>query len=208
MDERLTDVGIDMAGEASEPGFDRIDGLADAGEAEPVDDPLDDADLIFGRAAIDVGHGDGRGQIAEGDMVAAKRLQGEVRIDHLIVGVGVGQRDRLVGHHLAHQLRDRLALVEPLAPDLGQRLVRLGLVETDEAGRPTIGEVLMIERVEQAGTGRVGKAQDRDGPQMLVAQHRLDAARQRGVDEKTVQMHRCRRCGDRMPPRRDRRVEK
>src|SRR3546814_15833275 len=79
-------------------------------------------------------------------MVAAKRLQGEIAIGHLVVGIAIGKRNRLVHHHFAHELRDGLAFVEPLSTDAGERLVGGGLVERDEAGRPAIGEVLMIER--------------------------------------------------------------
>src|SRR5690606_15553402 len=46
MDERLADIGVDMTWERPEPGFDRIDALTDAGEAESVDDALDRADLL------------------------------------------------------------------------------------------------------------------------------------------------------------------
>src|SRR3546814_5797082 len=109
-------------------------------------------------------------------MVAAKRLQGEIAIGHLVVGIAIGKRNRLVHHHFAYELRDGLAFVEPLSTDAGERLVGGGLVERDEAGRPAIGEVLMIERIENAGPGGIGKTQYRDGAQMLIAQHRLDPA--------------------------------
>src|SRR5260370_573974 len=79
--------------------------------------------------------------------VAAERLQGQVRIDDFVVGVAVEQLDRLVVHHLAQQLGDRFPLVEPLAPDSGQRPGCLGLVERDEAGDPTISKGLVVERI-------------------------------------------------------------
>src|SRR3546814_4799310 len=46
MDQWLPDIGIDMAGQARQPGFDRVHAFADAGEPQSVDDPLDDADLF------------------------------------------------------------------------------------------------------------------------------------------------------------------
>src|SRR3546814_8528298 len=74
------------------------------------------------------------------------------------------------------ELRDRLALVEPLPANAGQRLVGGSLVERDEARRPAIGEILMVERIENAGPRGIGKTEHRDGAQMLVAQHRFDPA--------------------------------
>ena len=74
-------------------------------------------------------------------MIAAERLQRQIGIDDLVVGVAVEQLRRLVVHHLAQHRGDRLALVEPLPAELGQRLGRVGLVERDEARDPAIGEV-------------------------------------------------------------------
>jgi hypothetical protein len=55
------------------------------------------------RVAVLVGDGDRRGEIAEGDIVAAERLQRLVGIDDLVVGVAVEQLRGLVVHHLAQQ---------------------------------------------------------------------------------------------------------
>ena len=84
MDERLADIGVDMAGQRAEPGLDRVHALADAGEAEPVDDPLDRADLLLDPGAVGIGDGDRRGQIAEGDMPANSAAGHEASIDHLV----------------------------------------------------------------------------------------------------------------------------
>ena len=46
--ERLAHIGIDVAGQAAEPGFDRIDALADGGEARAMDDALDRPQLFVG----------------------------------------------------------------------------------------------------------------------------------------------------------------
>lgn len=73
MHQRLPNIGIDMARQRREPGLDRVDGLADAGEAEAVYDALDGANLVLDRSPPAIGDGDRRGQIAEGDVVAAGR---------------------------------------------------------------------------------------------------------------------------------------
>src|SRR3546814_7508437 len=115
MDEGLADIGIDLPGERAEPVLDRVDALADAGEAEPVDDALDSADLVLDAAAVLIGDGERRRQITEGDMVATQCLQGEIGVRRLVVGVAVEQLRRAVVDDLAQQRCDRLALVEPLA---------------------------------------------------------------------------------------------
>lgn len=38
VDQRLTDVGVDMPRQAAQPRLDRVDGFADGGEAQAVDD--------------------------------------------------------------------------------------------------------------------------------------------------------------------------
>ena len=102
-----------MTGQRAQPGLDGVDLLADAGEAQTVDDPLDQPDLLVGQRAVGVGDGDGGGQVAEGDMVAAQGLEREIGVGELVVGVAVGQGDRLVADHLAQDLDDGFALVEP-----------------------------------------------------------------------------------------------
>ena len=57
------------------------------------------------RVAILVEDGDRRRQITEGDMIAAQRLQRQIGIDHLVVGVGIEKLDRLVVQHFAQQAR-------------------------------------------------------------------------------------------------------
>jgi hypothetical protein len=93
-------------------------------------------------------------------MVGAERLEREVRIDHLVVGIAIEQLGRLIIHDLAQQRGHRLALVEPLAAKAGQRLGRIALVERDEARDPAVAEIEMVERVEQAGSADIRKAKD------------------------------------------------
>src|SRR3546814_22517 len=114
---------------------------------------------------------------------------------------------RLVVDDLAEHRGHRLALVEPLAAELGERLGRLLLVERYEAGHPTIGKIFMIERVEDARTADIRETQDRQRPQMLVTKHRLKAARQRRVGEEAVEIHRSFGHRDGMAVRRDGAVE-
>src|SRR3546814_7136891 len=61
----------------------------------------------------------------------------------------------------------------------------------------------MIERIENAGPGGTGKTQYRDGAQMLIAQHRLDPATERRIDQQPIEIDRRVRHGDRMALRRD-----
>src|SRR5690606_11279833 len=80
MDERLTDIGIDLPRQRAEPGFKRVHSLANAGETEAIDDALDSTDLFLDAAAVGVHYRDCRCQIAERDMIAAKRLKREISI--------------------------------------------------------------------------------------------------------------------------------
>jgi hypothetical protein len=111
-------------------------------------------------------------------VIAAQCLERQIGIQHLVVGIGIEKLDRLVVEHLAQQCGDGFALVEPLPPQLGQGLRRLGLVEGDEARHPAIGEILVVQRIENPRVGHAGKAQHGDAAQMLVAEHRLDPAAQ------------------------------
>ena len=87
------------------------------------------------------------------------------------------KRRGFVGHHLLQDRGDRLALGEPLPPDFGQQPGGIGLVEHDRAGRPAIGEGQPVELVQNPG-GRGGrKADDRQHPQMRIAQASARARR-------------------------------
>src|SRR3546814_2141375 len=61
----------------------RVDRLANASEAETVDDALDRADIVLDRGTAAIGDGDRRCQIAEGDMIAAERLRSEEHTSEL-----------------------------------------------------------------------------------------------------------------------------
>ena len=57
---RLADVGIDVAGQRSEPGLYRIDALGHAGEVASLNDLFDQAQLLVSDADIVVPHRHGR----------------------------------------------------------------------------------------------------------------------------------------------------
>ena len=52
VNQRLADIGIDMAGQRAEPSFHGVHALADAGETQAVDDALDSAGLVVGSLAV------------------------------------------------------------------------------------------------------------------------------------------------------------
>ena len=114
MHDRLAHIGVGVAGQAAEPGFDRVQGLADGDEAAPVDDALDGQQLVAGQLGIGIADDDRGGEEAEGDVVLAELLQRLVGIGGLVVGVGIDQRRLAIEHHLAQDHRHRLALGEPL----------------------------------------------------------------------------------------------
>ena len=161
-----------------------------AGEVAALDDLLDQPQLLVGDARIVVPDRDGRGDIGLADDVGAELLKRGVGVHRLVVGVGVEKRRGLVGHHLLQDRRDRFALGEPLPPDLGEQLGRVGLVEHDRARRPAVWEGEPVELVEKAGRGRGREADDGQDAQMRVAEHRLEAAGQGLVGQHGVEMHR------------------
>ncbi len=54
MDERLTDIGVDLPRQRAEPRLDRVDAFADHGEAETVHDPLDRPQLFLDAGGVDI----------------------------------------------------------------------------------------------------------------------------------------------------------
>ena len=121
-DRRLADIGVDMARQAAEPGFDRVDRLAHAGEVAALDGLLDEPQPLVGGPRILVPDGDGGGDIGFADEVGAELLQRRVGVERLVGGVAVQQHRGLVGHHLLQDRRDRFALGKPLPADAGQHL--------------------------------------------------------------------------------------
>ena len=167
-DRRLAHVGVDMPRQAAEPGFDRVQGLAHAGEVAALDGLLHQSQPFCRDGRILVPDRHRRGDIGLGHGIGAQLLQGQVGIERLVGGIGVQQDRRLVRHHLLEDRHDRLALGEPLPADATQHLGRVGLVHADRPRRPAIGEGEAIELIEQAGPGLRREAHDGEGAQMRV----------------------------------------
>ena len=68
---RLADVGIDMAGERSEPRLDGVDALAHAGEVAALDGLLDEPQPILGDTGVFAPNGDGRRDIGLADEIGS-----------------------------------------------------------------------------------------------------------------------------------------
>ena len=179
-----------MARQAAEPGLDRVDGLAHAGEVAALDGLLDQTQPLVGDARILVPDRDGRGDIGLADEIGAELLQGHVGVERLVGGIGIHQDRRLVGHHLLQDRHDRFALGEPLPADAAEHLGRVGLVEADRARRPAIGEGEPVEIVEQARPGLRRETHDGQRAQMGAAEPRLEPAGQVLVDQDRVEVHR------------------
>ena len=65
----------------------------------------------------------------------------------------------------------------------------------------------MVEVVEQARPRRCREPENAQGPQMSIAEHGLEATRERGIDEYGVEMHRRLGHRDRVPAGQDRAVQ-
>jgi hypothetical protein len=63
-DRWLADIGVDMAGKAPEPSFDRVDGLGHAGEVAALDDLFDQPQLLVGACSLVVPNRNSRGHIS------------------------------------------------------------------------------------------------------------------------------------------------
>ena len=58
---RLADIGVDMSGQAAEPGFDGVHCLAHTGEIPPLDHLLDLPQPLIGDARVIIPDGDSGG---------------------------------------------------------------------------------------------------------------------------------------------------
>ena len=142
--QRLADIGIGLARQRAEPGFDRIDAFGDAGEPAPPDHALDGPDLVFGNPGILIPDDNCGRAKAECDMACAEGLQGLVGIGGLVVCVRVEQRRRFVGEDFTQVRGKRPAFRKPVA-DIGvERLLGLRLVERQEPCHPAIGKAELI----------------------------------------------------------------
>ena len=185
----LTDIRVGVSGQAAEPCINRVDALGHGGEVAALNDLLDQAQLLVGKARVGIPYGDGRRDVGHARHVRPKLLQRHVGVERLVGGVGVHKRGRLVGHHLFQNRGDALALGEPLATDAGQQPGRIGLVEQDRARAPPVGERQPVHFVEQARRRRGRESHDGQHAQMCVAKARLQPAGQRLVGKQRVEVH-------------------
>ena len=139
-DRGLANIAVDMAGQRSEPGLDRIHAFGHAGKIAALDDLFDQPQLLGGKRRFLVPHRNGRGDQREPDMVGAQLLQRGIGILGLVGGIAVDQHRSLVGHHFLEDRGDRFALGEPLAANFRKQLRRIGFVEHDCPRRPAIGK--------------------------------------------------------------------
>ncbi len=65
MDDGLAHIGVGVAGQAPQPGLDRVQGLADSRKAAPIDDPFGGAQLRVHLAPVSGHHRHCGGDIAE-----------------------------------------------------------------------------------------------------------------------------------------------
>ncbi len=201
------DIGVGVAGQASQPRLDCVHALGDHGEVAPLDDLFDESQLFRCNGGIAVPHRYGGSDIGHAGIVGAQFLERGVGIGRLVRGVAVEQRRRLVGHDLLQDRGDRFALGEPLPPDPGQQLGRIRLVEHDRAGRPAILESEPVQLIEQTGKGGARKAGDGERAQMMLAKARFEATGQRLVHEQRVEVHRGLGHAHALAAGRDRRVQ-
>ncbi|WP_367273880.1 hypothetical protein [Niveispirillum sp.] len=64
VNQRLADIGIDMAGQTAQPGLYGIDPLGDDSKTQPRQHPFDSGQFIVRGLRVIVPNGDGVGQVA------------------------------------------------------------------------------------------------------------------------------------------------
>lgn len=206
-DDRLAHVRIGVAGNGRQPPIDCVERFGDGDKAASLDDALHHAQLFVGHGRVAIEHRHRGGEVAEGDLIAAQLLQGGVRVGRFVAGIRVHQGRFLLEDRFAQQRDDVLTLGKPLAAQAAQLLFRLGFVEAEEPGTPAIGKAQAVEVVQQARPGRGREAPHRHHAQMLVAQHRCEAADQGGIGQQRVEVKRHFGHVYAVAPRRDGRVQ-
>ena len=207
MDDRLPDVRVGMPGQGPQPCLDRVEALADRGEAPAMQDPLE-FKLMLGcdrRRPVPDGHA-GR-DMAERNQVLAQLLQRPVRVGGFHVGVRIDERRFLAEGDLLQHGQYRLALGEPLPPAAPELTLRLVLPEDEEPGHPAVGEGQVVEVVQQPGPREVREPEHGKGAEVEVSQHGFDAASERRIGEDRIQVGRNPRDRDAPARRRDRAVQ-
>ena len=130
----LAHIGVDMAWQGAEPGFDRIGGLSNAGEIATLNNLLDKPQLFVGEPRFGIPDRDRRGDIGLANQIGAEFLQSSVGVHRLVVGIGIEKRRGFIGHDLLEDGSDGFTFGKPLTPDFGEEARGVGLVEHDRAG--------------------------------------------------------------------------
>ncbi len=100
-DDGLAHVGVGVARHRRQPRLHRIEGFGDGHEAPALNHALHLAQLLVGRVGIAIEHSHGRGDEAEGDLIAAQLLHGGIGVGRLVAGVGIDQRRFLLEDRFA-----------------------------------------------------------------------------------------------------------
>ena len=184
-----------VAGQRAEEGLDRVHVLDAAREAEVAHRLQDSARAVVRRPGVVCHHDGAAGEKAEADLAArVRRARGTGVVDHrrrvavLEREVEVRLLPLLLRRHVLGPVARAAALLEPaelaLADDLGRR----GRRERDEAHRPAVREREPQQRVGQTGRRRVRVALDSNDADVLTAHARLEAAHERLVGERVVEV--------------------
>ncbi|MNE22091.1 hypothetical protein D3C80_1152800 [compost metagenome] len=206
-DRRRPHIGVDVSGQATEPGFDGVQALCDAGEITLLHDLFGLPEFGVGDRRILVPHRQGGGDQGVAHPIGAEILQSLIGVRRLVASVGVHQDGRLIGHHLLEEGCDGFPLGEPLAADAAEQASGVGFVQADRARGPAVVEGQTIELVEEPGPGRCRETNDGQDPQMRLPQTRSQAADQSLVGQQHINVHRRFRQTHGMPRGRDRGVE-
>ena len=145
------DIRIGVARSGPYLGIRGVEGFGDRDEAASLDSTLRHAQLLVGHCCVFVRDGDGRRQVTEGNLIAAKLLQGGIGIRCLVAGVGIDQWAFLLEDGFAQQRDDVLALGEPLAAQAGEFLFRRGFIQAEKARTPAITKAQAVEVVQNPG---------------------------------------------------------
>jgi hypothetical protein len=97
-DRRLTDIGINVAGQAPEPRLDRVHALRDHCEVAALDHLLNEAQFLRCNIGIGVPHRHCRRNIGLTNMIGTKLLERHVRVGGFVRRIAVEHHRCFVGH--------------------------------------------------------------------------------------------------------------
>src|SRR3546814_12242248 len=79
-------VRVCIAGKGRQPGIHGVEGFGNGDEAPALDDALHHAQLPVGYGRVGIEHRTRGGEVAEGDLTAARYLQGGIGVSRLVDG--------------------------------------------------------------------------------------------------------------------------